>query len=193
MQRADPTPDEVPSLPRLLWRLAIGLVVLFVLVAVLGMLLAEPIERASAVFLEHFGRAGLFATVFVMDAIPFTTHEPVLFLAYTGGVTFWQVFGLAGTASVLSGGLGWVVGRVLGRWQWLGAAFERHRIGPFLRKYGIVAIAVAALLPVPYAIVTWGAGTVGVRIGHVLLGALFRYPKVLFYLTIMALGWNATT
>ena len=71
--------------------------------------------------------------------------------------------------------------------------FERYRVGPFLRRYGIVAIAAAALLPFPYAITTWCAGTVGVRIEHLLVGALFRYPKVLFYLTIMALGWEATT
>ncbi|MBW1877507.1 MAG: hypothetical protein JRI25_25115 [Deltaproteobacteria bacterium] len=167
--------------------------VLFVAVAALGYAFAEPIERVSAVFLEHFGRAGLFAAVFIMDAIPFTTHEPVLFLAYTGGVTFWQVFGLAGTASVLSGILGWTMGRVLARWRWLGDLFERSQVGPFLRRYGVVAIAAAALTPFPYAITTWGAGMVGVRIEHLMIGALFRYPKVLFYLTIMALGWEATT
>ena len=68
--------------------------------------------------------------------------------------------------------------------------FERYKIGPFMREYGAYAVAVAAIVPFPYAITTWGAGMSNMKLRDVMLGAIFRYPKVLFYLTLIVLGWN---
>lgn len=189
----DPAAEDAPSLGSLLLRLGIALLVVFVVMGILGVTLAEPIEGVAAYFIAHFGVVGLFLFVFVMDAIPFTTHEPVLFLAYAGGTGYWTVFAVAGTASVCAGPLGWTCGRVLSRSRWLTGVFERYRVGPFLRRYGIAAIAIAALTPFPFAVMTWAAGAARMRPQHVLLGALLRYPKVLFYLTVMVLGWKATT
>ncbi len=187
------TPDDAPRMQQLLLRLLGALTVLFALVVVLGITVAEPIGHLADQFIARFGESGLFGLIFLLDAVPFTTHEPVLFLAYTGGIPFWRVCLLAGTASMLSGGLGWSIGRGLAHWAPLRDLFERYRVAPFLRKYGATAVALAALTPFPYAIVTWGAGASGVRLDQVMVGALFRYPKVVFYLGIIVFGWTAAT
>lgn len=188
-----PGPSDVPSLSSLLWRLGVGLVGLLLAVALLGWTLAEPTERVAALFIGAFGAAGVFVLVLLVDAVPFLTHEPILFLAWTGGFSYWSVVALGGTASFLSGALGWSIGRALGRFQPLHDLFERYRIAPFLRRHGALAVAAGALTPFPYALTTWGAGACGVTFRQVMLGALLRYPKVVFYLSIMVFGWRAST
>lgn len=192
LQPDAPTESEVPSLRSLMWRLGVGLFALMVAIGLLGLFLREPLEDVSAWFIGEFGRTGLFFGVLVMDAVPLTTHEPLLFLGYAGGIAFWEVVAIAGTASFLSASVGWSLGRVLSRWQLLPALLERYRVGPFLRRYGAAAVAVAAITPFPYAVVTWGAGACGVPLPQVMLGASLRYVKVLFYAAVIVFGWNAT-
>ena len=55
-----------------------------------------------------------------------------------------------------------------------------------MKRYGVRAVAVAALTPFPFAIATWGAGASNVGLKPVLLGSLFRFPKVFIYLSGIA-------
>ncbi len=189
----NPTPetnDDELALAVLVKRLALGIVVLFSLVVVLSLTLREPLEVVSAWFVDQFGLAGVLASTFLLDAIPFTTHEPILFFAFSGGLGYWKIFAAAATGSFCSGTLGWAIGHGLGWHPRMKRMMLRYRIGPFLHQYGVWAIAVAATTPFPFAIATWGAGAAGVPWRDVLLGSLFRIPKVLFYLTLISVGWS---
>lgn len=186
-------PAADPLSPRALaWRLAVGLVSFLAVVAALGLTLRGPVEAISAWFVAELGLVGIFAGVLVTDTLPFLVHEPLLLFGLTGGLGFLPVFAAAASASVLAGFVGYGLGRAFGRSYRLQRFLLRYRLADLLRRYGVAAIAVGALTPFPYAVTTWGAGAVGIPLRHLALGSLFRIPKVLFYLTLIALGWTAT-
>lgn len=187
----EPSDDVDLDLGTLARRMTVGIVGLLVVVGVLALTVREPLTAASAWFVDNFGLLGLAAGVFVLDAVPFTTHEPLLFFAYEGGIPFWTVFAVAGTASTASSLLGYSLGTLLGTLPAVRRMMRRYRLEAFLHRYGFWAIAMSATLPFPYAIATWGCGAARTPLGPMLVGALFRYPKVLFYLSLMAGVWGA--
>lgn len=182
--------DDVRSL---LVRMAVGMGVLLVLVVVLAMTLQEPLLQVSQRFVDAFGIGGVFVGVLLLDMVPMATHEPLLFFGYTGGLGYWPVMIAASAGSVLSGVLGWYLGGILGRHPRVQALFERYHVVHFFQRYGVAAVAVAAVTPFPFAIATWASGAAGLSFRALLLGALFRVPKVLIYLTLIVVGWAVGT
>ncbi|MEL6346920.1 MAG: VTT domain-containing protein [Myxococcota bacterium] len=178
------------AIPQLIRRLIGGLVGLLLIALIAGITLKTPIESLSDAFVSSLGLAGVFVGVVVLDALPFTTHEPLLLMGVQGGLGFWPVFWAAGTASVLSGIVGWGLGRLVGRSPFVRRMMHRYQIDRFLNRYGVWAVALAATTPFPFAACTWSCGAVGVPPGQVVFGSLFRYLKVLFYQTLLVVGFN---
>ncbi len=189
----EPESDDVPDVSWLLGRLLVALVVMGVCAWFLGTVLQGPIEALSASFVDAFGVLGVFVGVLILDAIPGTFHEPLLILAYDGGIQYGTIVLVAGTGSFLAGIVGWTCGRLLGKWPFLDHVLTKYRISAFMRRYGGRAVAIAALTPFPYAITTWGAGAADVPLSSLLVGALFRYIKVALYLAIIVYGWSLGT
>jgi len=185
----EPQPEPIALRP-LLWRGIGGLLTLLLGVAALGVVLRRPLEVAAAWFVDTMGLLGVFLAVTLVDTLPLT-HEPVLLLAWSGGLSFGAIWAAASAGSVLAGVLGWLVGGRLARFRWVQRAFLRYRITAFLERYGAWAVAVAALTPFPYAVATWAAGAARVPLVPVFLGSLVRILKVLIYLSLIVLGWSA--
>lgn len=182
-------PNEPLALRTLLWRLALGLFMLLLVVGALGVLFRDPVERVAEWFVAEFGLLGIFLVVTVVDALPLT-HEPILLLGYSGGLGFWQVWAAASAGSVMSGVLAWSLGGWLSRFEIVQRQLARYRIDVFLRRYGGWAVAVAAITPFPYSVATWASGAARMPFLPLFLGALARLPKVLIYLSLIALGWS---
>jgi membrane protein YqaA with SNARE-associated domain len=183
-------PDRDPlSLRTLLWRLVAGLLTLLVVLVVAGLLVREPVEALASWFVREGGLVGLFVAVTVIDSLPLT-HEPVLLLAWSGGLGFWQVWLAASLGSVSAGIVGWTLGGLLGRFAVVKRVFVRYRIAEVFERWGGLAVAVAALTPVPYAVTTWAAGAARVPFLPLLLGCLVRFLKVLIYLSLIVAGWS---
>ncbi len=187
-EAANPAEEEFDPMT-LAARLAAGVLVLLGLAAVLGITLRGPLQALAEAFVAHLGLAGIFAGVLMTDSL-LLTHEPLLWAGYAGGLGFWTVFVTAATASVLAGPLGWLMGTMLRRSQYVLDLFERYHIRSFLARYGLWAVAVAALTPFPFSAATWASGATGVPLRVVMLGSLFRIPKVLFYFGFIVFGWN---
>jgi membrane protein YqaA with SNARE-associated domain len=188
----EPKPTE-PLAPRtLLWRAVVGLFILFSTVAAAGLLARGPIEAGGAWFVSHMGLLGVFISVTVVDTLPLT-HEPILFLAWSGGLGFWPVWASASAGSVTAGGIGWALGGLLSGQGWMQRALIRYRVDQLFQRYGVWAVAVAALTPFPYAVATWAAGAARMPLGPVVLGSCVRILKVWIYLSLMVAGWTATS
>lgn len=183
-------PERDPlSLHVLLWRLLGGLLMLLAGLVLAGLLVREPVEALAAWFVREGGLGGLFLAVTVVDSLPLT-HEPVLLLAWSGGLGFWPVWLAASLGSVAAGIVGWTLGGLLGRLDAVKRVFARYRIAEVFEKYGGAAVAVAALTPVPYAVTTWAAGAARVPFVPLFLGCLVRFLKVLIYLSLIVAGWS---
>lgn len=190
----DSTPSPTPEVDRaLLIRAALGLVGVVALAALCGLLLREPITAAAAWFIGAFGLGGVFAGVVFTDASPLPlTHEPILLLAVAMDVELWRVGTVAATASVSAGPVGYLGGTLLRRQTSAQGWLEARAPGMvgFLRRWGASGVAVAALLPIPFATATWTAGLVAVPFWKVAAASLLRIPKTLFYLALVAWGWG---
>lgn len=185
----DDDDPEVPSLGVLARQLGVGLAALVAGVGVLGWLLREPLTAFANAFTAQFGLAGVFVGTLMTDTM-LLTHEPLLWAGYAGGLGFWPVYWTTTVASVLAGPLGWMYGRVMGRSQWVQNLFEKNHLHAFLHKYGFWAVAIAALTPFPYSLATWASGAARIPLSTVLLGSLFRVPKVMFYFLLIVFGWT---
>ena len=177
----------------LLIRTVVTVAVLFLIVLVLGITVREPIEAFSRRAVEQFGVLGLFVAVSCIDSVPGLTNEPLLLLALSGGLGYWVVLLAAGSGSVLAGLFGWVIGGRLRRLQWLQQQLETHGVESFFERYGGRTVAIAAVLPIPFALCTWAAGAANLDFRSVALGSCLRFPKTWFYLTLIYYGWGAST
>lgn len=172
-------------------RLGAALLAVIAVVGLLGLLLRAPITFVSTAFVARFGLVGVFVTVFIADTLPISTHDPVLFAGHTGGLAFGPLALTAACASIAAAWFVFGVGSLLGaRWQWVQRLVDRYRIKAFMKRYGPWAIAVAALLPVPFALVAWSAGMAGSPFRHLVAGSVLRASKIGLTLTLISFGWG---
>lgn len=185
--------DSAPPLDtRLLRRAAVGLVVVVAVAGVSGVLLREPITTLAEAFLDTFGMVGLFVAVMLIDSSPFPlTHEPVLLLGVATGVDWWLLGAVASAASVTAGPIGYLGGTALNRWTDAAGWLERRAPGilAYVRRWGATGVAIAAVLPIPFAVATWTAGLCRVSFPKVLAASTLRIPKTLLYLSLLTGGW----
>jgi len=177
---------------RTLRRLLIGAALALALGAVCGVLLREPLVEWGGGFIDRFGLAGLFLGTLITDSslLPLT-NEPLVLLAISGGTSPWTAFAVTSTASVLAGPLGWALGRLVARRTPLGLWLHRRYpdVAALLARRGARFVAVAALLPFPFAVSTWLAGATDVPLAPLLLASLLRVPKTAFYVALLTGGW----
>lgn len=173
-------------------RLGVGLVVLILVAGLLGYLFRVPLTQVSAYCVDRFGLVGLFVGVVFTDSwiLPPLTHEPLLFFGHAGGLSYAQIFLVAGAASHFSGLVGYSAGALLGRRPAVLQRLEKSGVAPLMARRGAVAVALAAITPIPFAASTWTAGAVGMRLGPFVLACAVRWLKVAVYLTLIVAGWS---
>jgi len=181
-----------PAVDRALIKKAVvGLVVILAIAGIVGVVFKEPLQLAGAAFLDAFGLVGLFVSVLITDGVPFPlTNEPLIFLARGAGVGAWVIFGIVSAGSIAAGSVGYwggrLVGRSLGLEEWL--EIKQPALVHYMRRYGAEGVAIAALLPIPFQLSTWSAGTLQVPYGKVVLASLLRIPKTGFYVLLIVGG-----
>lgn len=172
----------------------IGLALLLVFSGVCGWLFKEPIVFVGEAFLERFGLAGLVVGTLVTDTSPLPlTHEPLTFLAIAAGLPSWQIVSAISAGSVAAGPLGWLLGRAILSGSRFAERLEESQpqLMSFMHRRGLETVAVAALLPLPFALSTWTAGMLRLPLAKVAAISLLRILKVGFYFQLMNLGWLA--
>ena len=176
---------------RLIRKSFVGLVLILGVAGLTGVLFKEPLQAVGGAFIDNFGLAGLFAGVIVTDASPLPlTNEPLIFLARGAGVGAGVIFAIVSAASVTAGAVGYWSGRLFGGRFGLEAWMDRRQpaLAHYMRRYGAEGVAIAALLPIPFALSTWSAGVLGAPFWKVMIAALLRIPKTGFYVVLIVGG-----
>jgi len=177
----------------LLRQMAVGVVLLLGVAAVLALVLEGPITTMATAFVDRFGMAGIFAAVVITDASPLPmTHEPILLIGVSADVDIAVLWAVAASASVTAGLVGYTGGAVLVSRSRVREWIQRKNPGfeDFMAKHGVKGVAVAALLPIPFAFATWSAGMTGVSLPGTMAASLLRIPKTGFYLWLIVTGWG---
>lgn len=192
-----PEGDDCPkyAVDKVLIRKAVvGLIVILAVAGTTGVLFREPLQALGDAFIGRWGLGGLAIGVIITDASPLPlTNEPLVFLARGAGLDLWTIFGVVSGASVAAGSVGYWSGRVFGGALKL-APWMAHRhpgLTHYMTQYGAEGVAIAALLPIPFALSTWSAGILRVPYGRVFVATLVRIPKTIFYALIIVGGLAA--
>lgn len=175
----------------LILRLLTGLTVVFVIAAVCGAFMMEPLEKIGVAAVDQFGLLGVFLAILLIDSAPTPlSYAPLLLLAIQGGLSIWVVLVVGSVASMSGGVCGYWIGRSIGMptrlESWLHANYPEQF--DLLKTYGALGVAAIAALPLPFAIGTWSAGAMGVRFFPVLIASLVRIPKTGIYIALILSG-----
>ncbi len=186
-----PDATDLPDPRGLLLRVGGGAVLLVGAIAVIGVVLREPVTLLGEGFVSAFGLPGVFVGVFLCDILPISLHDPFLVAGHSGGLSFLELAATAITASLLASFFDYGVGYTAGhRIPAVQGFIARYKVAAFMRRYGPSAMMFTAVMPFPFTVMAWAAGMSSVSLGYVLAAALLRGAKILFMLTIIVLGWG---
>jgi len=175
----------------------LGLALFIGAFAAVGFALREELVASSAWFVETLGATGIVLGFLLPDLLSLPLpQDAVTAFGLAGGMGFWEVVFLAAAGSLLGGSLAFAGGRHLRRTR----LYERlvtRRCGVdaegLIRRYGVTAVAIAALTPLPYSVMCWAAGALGMPYRTFILISLLRFPRVAFWLYLIELGLIAAT
>lgn len=173
---------------RILIQTTIALVGLVVGLATLSHLFRPEMEALSKRFIEWSGVWGVGLGFMVPDALTLPIPPDMFLVAgHLGGLNFWSMTIWGGLGSVLGGSLGFLMIRALSTQpsvqRWLQGKIQKG--AHFMDRYGLIALALAALTPLPYSLVCWACGATKVRVLPFLCVSLLRIPRVALYLILI--------
>jgi len=167
------------NIKRNLIRLGVAFVIVLLLVVILRYIFGSYIESFAQVMVDSFGLPGIFVGTLVLDTLVLgISPDFILFVAIAGEMHPLGVLLTISIASILGGNAGYFIGRFLGNRKFVQkriASYERK--GHYLmEKYGLWAVIVAAMTPIPYSTVCWIAGMLEMKYTHFMAGAVWRIP-----------------
>jgi membrane protein YqaA with SNARE-associated domain len=178
-----------------------------ILIALLLISLAFALALAGQVFLKgpltdlagsivgSMGYPGIFISIFVLDLLILPlSPDVILFLSVVSEADPTIYMPLICTASILAGSTAYVLGRFLGRQRVVKAMLGRNerKWRPVVRRYGMLAVVLSALTPIPYSTICLLAGMMKMDYRQFLVGTLWRVPKFLVWYLLIGLGFKGT-
>lgn len=171
-------------------RIVVATAILLGGVFVLGSFFREPLEAAGSHLYERAGLAGIAVLVLVCDPLPGLGFQPALFLGTAANVPWGRLFVITALSSLTSSALGWGVGH-LGRNNRIFLRFlSTTGASPALARWGVRAVALASITPLPYGLATMAAGSGGLPFRILLLASTARWLKIAASLAAIKTGWS---
>lgn len=189
---ASPDPERVQQYVR---RAVIqAVVMLFVLVgsmALVGRFFADELLLATSWVNEQVGFVGLAAILLLTDSVitPVPPDLLLVVIANTDLSHHWWIY--VPTLGVISSGAGilaWHLSARVGHTRLPRLIFGRfrERNAALVSRYGVLAVALGALTPIPYSITCWTAGILHVPVRRVAWVTLLRIPRFIGYYLVIA-------
>lgn len=179
----------------LLVRTGIVLLGLLGAAGAIGLLFRETLIAASCAFVGRWGAWGIALGFFIPDAtnLPLP-HDLFLMMAATGGLPVWQIV-VAGTVGSVAGGcVAFAVSPLVRRLPYIARQLEGRgaAVSQVVERYGAIAVAVGAITPLPYSLMAWAAGILGMRFRVFLAVSMLRVVRVAGYFALIKAGLAAT-
>lgn len=150
------------------------------------------VEALARTIIEASGGWGVGIGFFLIDAFSLPIPNDILTVfGRMGGMGFWEVSAWASVGSTLGGSMGWWIGRYwISKISWLRAWVEAQGDQSVARvqKWGAWFVGFAAVSPLPYSLVCWGAGIVRLPFGPVFAASTLRVVRVALYLWLIEQG-----
>lgn len=185
-------PEMSIDLRRLVIQTVVGIAAFMVGLIALGMVFHEPLVRVGESFVEVLGGLGVALGMGLPDALTLPIPgDAFSTVALLGGMPFWEVVFWASAGSIAGGIVGYGIGKRLGHMRWFERFMARrgHEVNELVGRYGTVALAAAALTPLPYSLACWASGALAMPFKPFLAVSLLRIVRVIVYVWLIQLGF----
>ena len=173
-------------------KLGVAFLIVLLIVVALRYIFGSDIEAFAEFMVHQFGLPGIFVGTFILDTLVLgISPDFILFVAIAGEMDPLSILLTISIASILGGNAGYFIGRFLGHRKFVQKRIEPYeRRGHYLMgKYGLWAIIVAAMTPIPFSTVCWIAGMLEMKYTHFLAGAIWRIPRYLLWYIVFRAGF----
>jgi membrane protein YqaA with SNARE-associated domain len=194
LKNIDLTKEELDDVDirKNLIRLGVAFLVILGIVVMLRFLLGDHIEAFAEVFVDKFGLVGIFVSTIILDSMVLgISPDIVLFVAIAGDVEPLGILLTISIASIIGGNIGYFIGRFLGHRKFIQKRIVKYeRKGHYLmEKYGVWAVIVAAMTPIPFSTICWIAGMLEMKYSHFWAGVIWRIPRYLLWYIVFRVGF----
>ncbi|NCB00547.1 MAG: DedA family protein [Spirochaetia bacterium] len=169
---------------------AIVLISVFLLFFILLFFFLKPQMQFLAMWItETLGYQGVFLYTLIVDMfiLPLTVDLIFPFVTHYNTV---EVLFVISIASAIGGMGGYLIGRLLGHLKIIRIFTSgfTHDGEHLIRKYGVWAVVIAAITPIPFSTICWMSGMVKVPFWYVALATLARFPRMILYYAAVQAG-----
>ncbi len=137
---------------------------------------------------ERFGLLGIFLYVYIVDTL-ILPISPDFVYPIAVGLNPFMMIPLIGSASALGGMTSYAIGRLLYRIPVIkrltGKAYLKW--GGYIRRYGVMFVILAGILPLPFSTICVAAGAVQMDARKVTLACLTRFIRTAIYFALFSL------
>jgi uncharacterized membrane protein YdjX (TVP38/TMEM64 family) len=181
------------DLKKLIIQSILGIIIVLVLIILLGKLIHEPILHFSKLFVNTFGVLGVGFGILISDSLPaFMIPDAFLVFAVAGNLGDFEVIFFASLGSLIGGSNSYLVGRYVLPKLKIGRdmiARNEAKLVPYIEKYGIWAVVIAATTPLPYSWMSFLVGSFKMSYIKFMISSLTRIPRFAIYYYAIKMGW----
>ena len=191
-EKAKGSLDDVTSLRAIIIQTIVVSVLIVIAVVIAAMFFKEPLTELANWLVNTFGIWGVLAGIAASDIFTFPIPpDTFIFIAATSDYAALPMLTAICVTSIICGSVAYFVGPQIQRIGFVNRRIEkfRERGEALFGKWGVWAVAIGALSPLPYSITCWMAGIYKMPYGRFFLATLFRAPRMVAYYYLFVLGW----
>ncbi len=181
------------DLRKLILQSLLAIVVIIGLVILLAHLVKEPVTQFSKLFVDYLGVWGVGLGILVSDSLPaFMVPDAFLVFGVAGKLGDFEVILFSFIGSLIGGSNSYAIGRYLiPKFEYGKNLIKKHegQLLPYLEKYGMWAVVIAATTPLPYSWMSILVGSFKMSYSKFLLCSLTRLPRFAVYYYAIKFGW----
>lgn len=184
--------EQPPSFRGLAWRTIISSAVLILSVLAAGFFLRDPVTALAVRAIDTLGLIGVFFGVFASDSLGFPVPPSTyLFAAVAAETPVLAILLISSAGSILGGTIAYKLGPYIGRLPLLNRLLDRFRSRGerLFQNWGIWAVGIAAVTPLPFAVSCWLAGIYKMPFARFFTATLVRAPRFAAYYGFFTIGW----
>lgn len=180
------------DLKKLIYKSLLAILIIVLAVILLAHLVKEPISQFSKVFVDTLGVYGVGLGILVSDALPaFMVPDAFLVFAVAGNLPDFQVILYSSTGSILGGSISYFIGTQMPKFEYTKKIIHKHeeKLLPYIEKYGMWAVVIAATTPLPYSWICILVGSFKMSYSKFVVSSLARFPRFIVYYYAIKFGW----
>lgn len=169
-------------------------IIIVAAVALLAKVAYEPFQSFAMSAIKVFGLPGVLFGLWLTDTFTFPIPtDTYLVVAVASKRPLLSTMALISLVSVIAGNCAYFVGPWLTKVPFIKDRIEgfRPRGERLFGRWGVGAVAIGALTPLPYSVICWFAGIYKMPYRRFALSTLFRIPRMVGYYLLIADQWIA--